>query len=372
MPLLHRIARVVDGREIPGTFRGVFIHDGNTYFHIELKVYADGAIDCWGLISFGEFRAQVESGRVVTAPPDGAMVSMHWLCSLRASEPSSWLTPRDLLRDVADLIEELNGRPTSSQRLRLALEAFRAQGTDETRRAVLIAHDAVPTPALAATLSEVYEGEALLRAALTGMPLPSVLSPPFRGLSIQGDAERASHTSIPQIDVQAVLSQLFPGAKPGLAHRVKATLDALYRDLLEDDAGAQQPRQKLRNGDPRAALFLARERAQKLADTSAARPRRMVRIAAVMHRIGECLFELRAYDEARSTFEAACRCDPDSNAVYGLARIAVARNEPGLARRAMVLISQQDDGVRWLEDPTTNGGLDVRAFRTLAGSAVPY
>lgn len=370
MALVHRISRSVDGREVPGTFRGVFLHDAGTYFHTELKIYADGALDCWGLISFGEFRAQVESGRVVTAPPDGAMVSMHWLCSLRASEPTAWFSPRDLLREVADIIEELNGRASSAQRLRATLDAFRGRPDEEARRAVRIAHDAVPGPALRALLQETPDAEAVLRSAFEGGPLPTS-SGVYRGL---GDPSAPVHSmsSVPQIDVNAVLAQLFPGSKPGLAHRVKATLDALYKDLLEDDVAAQPARSKLRNGDPRAALVITRERAQRLADASSSRPRRMVRVGTVLHRIGECFFELRQFDEARSTFEAACRCDPDSMSVYGLARIAVARNDAALARRAMVLISQQDDGVRWLEDTTATGGLDAKAFRKLAGSAVPY
>ena len=40
--------------------------NGGTYFLTDLKVYADGMIDCWGLVDFTTFRQKVASGWVAT------------------------------------------------------------------------------------------------------------------------------------------------------------------------------------------------------------------------------------------------------------------------------------------------------------------
>lgn len=45
--------RVVDGARIEGTWRPAFIWNGGTYYLTDLLIYADGKVDCWGLVGFG-------------------------------------------------------------------------------------------------------------------------------------------------------------------------------------------------------------------------------------------------------------------------------------------------------------------------------
>jgi len=72
MPYFNRTYRTVDGERIDGSWRHVFIKNGNTNYLTDLKVYADGMIDCWGLVDLATFRQKVAAGWVATSYAQGA------------------------------------------------------------------------------------------------------------------------------------------------------------------------------------------------------------------------------------------------------------------------------------------------------------
>lgn len=92
MPYLDRTYRIVDGERIEGSWRHIFIKNGRTYFLSALKVYADGLIDCWGLVDFTTFQQKVASGWVATTFPQDAQASAHHLGAWRFNQPWSALT----------------------------------------------------------------------------------------------------------------------------------------------------------------------------------------------------------------------------------------------------------------------------------------
>ncbi|TKK88034.1 NADAR family protein [Herbidospora galbida] len=122
--------RLVDGVRVPGTWRHAFIRNGGTHFLTDLFIYADGLIDCWGLVTVEEFSDKLRSGWVATDIPDGAEASAHELARWTFSEPSTWLTPDLLLAEVRDTIDELNGRPDSTERCLAAVDVFLADRKD--------------------------------------------------------------------------------------------------------------------------------------------------------------------------------------------------------------------------------------------------
>lgn len=134
---------MAEGKRVDGSWRPIIIHNMNWYL-TDLKVYADGLIDCWGLCSLAEFKAKVASGWVASSVPDGARVSNLELGSFEVRNVD--LLPGDLLvAAVADEIAELAGRPTTSDRCRVALEALLANPRDERLRTALReAYFAVP------------------------------------------------------------------------------------------------------------------------------------------------------------------------------------------------------------------------------------
>ncbi|MEU2154693.1 NADAR family protein [Streptomyces sp. NPDC019396] len=139
--IIHRVA---DGVRIPGTWRHAFICNGGRYFLTDLAIYADGLIDCWGLVTLEGFEEKLRSGWVATTLPDGAEASAHDLAMWKFSEPQVWIEPEWLLAEVRDTIESLNGRPDSTERCMEAVEVFLADRTEENRDTAREAYLAIP------------------------------------------------------------------------------------------------------------------------------------------------------------------------------------------------------------------------------------
>lgn len=135
--------RVADGVRVPGTWRPAFIRNGD-YFLTDLFVYADGLVDCWGLVTLEEFEEKLRSGWIATELPDGARASAHDLAAWTFSGPRTWLTPELLLAEVRDTVDQLNGRPDSTDRCLADVDAFLADPTEERRAAARDSYRAIP------------------------------------------------------------------------------------------------------------------------------------------------------------------------------------------------------------------------------------
>ncbi|WP_217238927.1 NADAR family protein [Streptomyces sp. AC555_RSS877] len=135
--------RTADGIRVPGTWRHVFIRNGD-YYLTDLFIYADGLIDCWGLVTLAEFEEKLRCGWVATDLPEGARASGHELAAWKFSEPCSWYTPELLLAEVRDTVDQLNGRPDSRDRCLDAVDAFLADRTEENRAVARAAYLAIP------------------------------------------------------------------------------------------------------------------------------------------------------------------------------------------------------------------------------------
>lgn len=99
MSLRRRTYRMVDGARIEGTWRPVFIRNGD-YYLADLLIYADGKVHCWGLVDFGEFCQQVRGGWVATTFAPGARASAHMVASWRMADPVSAVTAEHLIAEV--------------------------------------------------------------------------------------------------------------------------------------------------------------------------------------------------------------------------------------------------------------------------------
>ncbi|MEV0827327.1 NADAR family protein [Nonomuraea rubra] len=187
--MLNRTFREVDGERIDGLSRPVFIRNGDHYFLTELIVYADGAIDAWGLTDLDGLRRHLETGWVATSIPRGAQASAHQLASWKMAKPSMHLTAEDLLGQVADAIEELNGRPGSAGRCWLAIERYLETRSEEDRLAVRAAYLAVPEIDRLSALGDMDHKDVPLLTLITepGEPLP-VKWRPERPLIVTEDA----------------------------------------------------------------------------------------------------------------------------------------------------------------------------------------
>ncbi|MFF9578273.1 NADAR family protein [Streptomyces rubiginosohelvolus] len=159
--------RIADGVRIPGTWRHAFIRNGG-YFLTDLFIYADGLIDCWGLVTIEEFEEKLRTGWVATTLPDGAEASAHDLASWKFSEPQSWLTPELLIAEVRDTIDQLNERPDSTGCALAAVDVFLADRTEENRAAAEAAFLAVPASQRRYALGDMDSKDWPLRVLVAG------------------------------------------------------------------------------------------------------------------------------------------------------------------------------------------------------------
>jgi hypothetical protein len=135
--------RLVEGEVVPGVYFPAFIHNGN-YYLASIVAYKDGMVECWGLVTFEEFEQKVRGGWVVTSVPDGATVSIHHVARFTVSGVFVEGPEEELIKDVANAIEELNGRPTAQARLVKAIHGLREGVTPDLRRQFRRAYSDLP------------------------------------------------------------------------------------------------------------------------------------------------------------------------------------------------------------------------------------
>jgi hypothetical protein len=126
-----------------------FIHTGDwngrpQYSLAAISVYQDGTVDCWGRETFEEFKRKVRSGRVATQPPANAEIKVDSIGMFTLATAAYEKDPEDLILEVADEIEALNRRPTSSRKCRDAWAAYEKSPTEAAREALRVAYEAVP------------------------------------------------------------------------------------------------------------------------------------------------------------------------------------------------------------------------------------
>lgn len=137
------IYRIKHGRLILGKSRFLYIHNFN-YFLTELKVYADGIIDCWYLVTLEEFKQKIAQGWVTTSLPEGEEVSIHLLSDITTNQVVNSIKPEELIKEIEDTIQELNGKPTSSDRCQEAYERYLNAPTAEHKTQLRVAYYAMP------------------------------------------------------------------------------------------------------------------------------------------------------------------------------------------------------------------------------------
>lgn len=136
--------RIVDGERIPGLSRPAFVRNGDHHYLVQLGIYADGLIDCWGLLTLEEFAAGLRRGRIVTRFEDGARAAVHETVEWEFSKVNGHLTPESLYAEIRDDIDDLNGRPDSTARAWRAVHEFRAEPTEERRAVLRAAYEEIP------------------------------------------------------------------------------------------------------------------------------------------------------------------------------------------------------------------------------------
>jgi ribA/ribD-fused uncharacterized protein len=166
MPPGKRTYRIDGEERIEGTWRHVFIHNGPAFYLADLIVYADGAVDCWGLVPFPTFVEKVRNGWVATNIPDGAAGSAHHVGAWTFTNPRNAVSPEMLIGEVADEIAQLQGQPTSDRRCEAALDTYLSEPTEENRVRLAAAYEEIPAHMRRYVLGDQDNKDAPLRILL--------------------------------------------------------------------------------------------------------------------------------------------------------------------------------------------------------------
>jgi hypothetical protein len=142
----RRACRDVDGQQVEGTWRHIFVRNADNYYLTDLVVYADGAIDTGtgGLTDLNGLAELLRSGRVATTLTDGAWASAHHLAGWRFAEAACAINADTLLAEVTDEIDRLNDRPDSTGRCLQAVQTYLTDATEDNRLRVRQRYLAIP------------------------------------------------------------------------------------------------------------------------------------------------------------------------------------------------------------------------------------
>jgi hypothetical protein len=91
-----------------------------------------------------ELRAEISRGTLYTRPAEGQRIHIHQLGSFIVDREGVAVGQDDMLLEIADLVAQLNGQPTSSQKCLACYDAFIAAPTVANRDALRKAYEAVP------------------------------------------------------------------------------------------------------------------------------------------------------------------------------------------------------------------------------------
>lgn len=113
--LTAKIYRYKNGKRIKGIAFPAIVN--NFHFYLTtIVVYADGLIDCWGLMDFDEFKSKLNSGWIRINLPANSELHIHDLGVVNSTEFQQQKTNGDFIKEIEDCVLELNGK--ESRRLK--------------------------------------------------------------------------------------------------------------------------------------------------------------------------------------------------------------------------------------------------------------
>lgn len=161
------IYREENGQIILGVSHLIFI--SNAGYHLtELKIYADGMIDCWEMVTFEEFKNKVDSGWVVSELPEVAEVSAFPLGSFTATDTINAIKPEELIKEVADIIDKLNDRPTTSDICQKAFEKYQKEPNEANKQRLKEAYESIPEHNRIYVLGDMNQKDNPIRSVIYG------------------------------------------------------------------------------------------------------------------------------------------------------------------------------------------------------------
>lgn len=350
MRAYETIHRQDGSKRIPGYLLPIFIKNGPHHL-TNLKVYQDGMVNCWELVSFKRFQQRVEDGWVVTALPEGAEVFAFPLGSFVATQVKNFVREAELVKEVADAIEELNGRPSSMAHCLEAYEAYNLAPSDEGRERLRAAYEAIPAHNRRYVLGDMDSKDFPIREIIYPDASPAGPAAPTVSPAPQSRPPEPKRTQVPGALAMA-LRMLYQGngleLQPLFPKNALADVEELFRDGRADEGISRVTRDAL------AAL-----------SANPNRPAVALRVSNALSQLGDFLFEIGRVPESVDTHLRSLKLNPDGMSALGLAKISVARSDAGLAKTLVDTLAEFGIAGIGNEQIATVLGLDVAAFKRL-------
>jgi tetratricopeptide (TPR) repeat protein len=359
---VDQVFRDDNGKQIPGFAIQAFIHN-RTYFLSEIKVFQDGMVDCWDLVTFERFKFKVESGWVVTAIPEGAEVGISGLCNFKATDVHCFVAEAELIKEVADAIEKLNGRPDSAKRCREALKAYKESPGEESKGRLREAYEAVPAH------RRMFLGDQDSK----DIPIRMII---YGDASVEDWSHRKASKDAglppPTINTKEYLEEVFPSEKRKLSGALEMGLASLYRGNglgLEPFPRARydEVEKLFREGLEEEGLRAFQADLEKRLASHGRRPVAVMAAAGALAHIAEYLERLDRIPEAVDAYLRSLKLNPDGLAEIPLAILALKTGDAALAKALASIMREfglEPLSSSWMAKMR---GLDVEAFRRLLG-----
>jgi hypothetical protein len=352
MTAYQTIHRTAGSKTIPGYLLPIFIKNGPHHL-TNLKVYQDGMVDCWELVSFKRFQQRIEDGWVVTRLPEGAEVFAFPLGSFVATKVKNFVTEAELVKEVADAIDELNGRPTSMARCLEAYEAYQAAPGNDARERLRDAYEAMPAHNRRYVLGDMDSKDFPIRAIV----YPEASGPSATAAPAAPSQPSESRTPEPKRaqvpgSLAMALRVLYQGngleLQPLFPKSTLTDVEELFRDGRADEGIARV------TGDMSNAL-----------SSNPNRPAVALRVSHALSQLGDFLFEIGRVPESVDLHLRSLKLNPDGMSALALAKISVARSDAGLAKTLVDTLAACGIAGIANEQIATMMGLDVGAFKRL-------
>lgn len=164
---MNDIYRIEDGKMIIGKTIPVFIENAGLHL-TDLKIYQDGMIDCWRMVTLEGLKDLIKSGWIVTSVKGSVDFSMFPLGYVKSGELLYSMKEDELVKEVQDITNDLNDQPTSRIICRQAFKDYLADKSDENKDKLKTAYENIPEHNRAYVLGDIAVDDIPIRIVLYG------------------------------------------------------------------------------------------------------------------------------------------------------------------------------------------------------------
>jgi len=141
--LTTKLYRYKEGKKIKGIGFPVIIDNINFHF-TTIVVFADGLIDCWGLMDFDEFKKKLRSGWIRINLPPNSKLHIYNFGIVSCTEFHPQKTNDDFIKEIEDCILELNGKESRRQKCVRLFKSYLLTNSKKLLRELKVAFNDLP------------------------------------------------------------------------------------------------------------------------------------------------------------------------------------------------------------------------------------